>query len=256
MILTLALSALLVQADTLVEPRPDPFWSGSLDHRTEWLTGADYERQTTQLRLGHRIGRGSIALDIARVADFGGTAAALGAETYLPLWHYAEGYVRIATAPQSPSVPNLLLGAELLQHFGDGSSIGAGGWFRGYDHASLQQLHLSGGHRWTPWDLRARAGVIRSTGEILPLAHVITRRFIGSAGSYAEIVLAAREEVLDFIPQEEGRTGMLTTPIWQTTLRSQVALDQSLSILLAAGYSEMNEYGARLVGEVGVAVRW
>lgn len=255
MIFALALSVLM-QADTVVEPPPDPFWAGSLDHRSEWITGADFERQTTRLRLGRRIGRGSIALDIARIDDFGGTAAAFGAETYLPLWHHAEGYFRIATAPGSPSAPDLLLGAELLQHFGNGSSLGGGGWYRGYDHASLQQIHASGAHRWTHWDLRARAGVIRSPDDFLPLAHVIGRRFLGSAGSYVELVLAAREEVLDFIPREAGQTGILTTPIWQTTLRGQVAIDPSLSILLAGGYSEMNEYGARVIGEVGVAVRW
>ena len=240
----------------MVEPPPDPFWSGSLTHRNEWFRGADYERRTTRFRLGRRIGRGSVALDIARVEDFGGTGAAFGAETYLPLWHHAEGYFRIATAPGSASVPRLLLGAELLQHFGNGSSVGAGGWLRDYEHGSLQQLHVAGGHRWTRWDLRARAGAIRSTDEVLPLAHVIVRRFLGSAGSYGEIVLAAREEVLDFIPREPGQTGILTTPIWQATLRGQVAINPSFSVLLAGGYSHLDEYGVRLVGELGLAARW
>lgn len=197
-----------------------------------------------------------MAADLARVRDFSGTGADFGAEVYLPLWYHAEGYLRVAGAPDVVSLPERAIGAELLQHLDSGWSVGLGGWHRSYDFASLWQTHAAAGLLSGRWRLRTRAGLIRARGRTLPLAHVIARRYVGDDGGFAELVVAASDEVLDFLPRDSGSDEIITAPTWQVSALGQMPLHTHASIQIGAGYSGMRDFGARILAEAGIALRW
>ncbi|MDQ3388961.1 MAG: YaiO family outer membrane beta-barrel protein [Gemmatimonadota bacterium] len=257
MIVALALATLAVLTDTTPVPAaPRPSWDARLTHTHEWISFTSSDRSETRLRVGRRVGRGSLGMDIVRVRDLRGSGSGVGAEAYLPLWRLGEGFLRVAASSGEISTPELEVGGEVLQHVHPAWSVGAGGWHREYELTTLRLANLVIGHSSGEWDLRARAGVVLTDEETVPIGHIIARRHVGARGSHVEGVVAAGNDVLDFVPDVGGGLDVLATPTFHGALRGRIAVGAAISVLLGGGYSVMREYGERLRLEVGLARDW
>ncbi|MEX2281665.1 MAG: YaiO family outer membrane beta-barrel protein [Gemmatimonadota bacterium] len=211
-------------------------------------------RGITRISALRRGDRGAVLAELIGLTEPERNSIGFGAELHSPLWHFAEGHLRIAAAPKALSAPDLLIGGEVVQHAASGWNASLSGDHRRYAAMNVSQMLVGAGWSSEEWYIRARGGGLQTAIETMPTGNLVVRRVFADGRSYLEAAASAGGDVFDFGDPAAIAPTPLTGHSTTLALGLQLPLSANTSFSSSIGVGEYGDYGRRLNFEVGFAL--
>lgn len=229
-----------------------PQWAIQVLHREERLRDQRL-RGATELTVLRPWGRGAIQADLQWIDEPARASVGMGAELYVPLWRYAEGRVRLFSAPRAWSAPDLLAAAEITQHLGGGWQLSVSADHRAYDRGRVNVALVGAGWSNESWYVRARGGAVRSDDATLATGELLARRASTDRRRQLQISATAGGEIFDFA-DPSTTAPLLTGRSTKAAVQLRHPVTRMLSVIAGAGVGDYRRFGTRAHVEAGIAL--
>jgi hypothetical protein len=195
----------------------------------------------------------AIAAELQGIREQSRNSVGVGAELYSPLWQLSEGHLRVFTAPQALSAPDLLIQGDITQHFRGGWHIVVSGDTRKYDRLDVVVFLAGGGWSGEKWFIRVRGGGVRASGETMQTANLMVRRASADGRGHVEVTASSGGDIFD-VADAATATPLITGHGSAAALSILLPLSANLGINGRVGLGDYGRFGKRTQFEAGLKV--